>query len=244
MSKNNRGYVTLEVTLIMPIFIFAMVTIYHIMQCKIAENIIYEASVETAEYMAEFSYMSTDNALLANIKFEDYVDDKKILEKYVDGGVDGVNFIGTKYDEDGYVVLKVNYTLKVNSPLVSGLKKTKTFTLRQKEYIGDQNDAKEREDENDRYVYITDNQSVYHNERGCTHLTLSKHTVNVKSACTMKYQPCEFCVKNADVSGRVIVTEQGDRYHMDENCSGLKRSVKRVKLSEVSGLGECSRCGY
>ena len=242
---DNRGSAVVEASLLMPVFIFAMVTLYHIMQSFFAENIVYEACVETVEYMAEYAYLSTDNALLPNMKFEDYVDDKNLVEKYVVGGVDGVSFDGTiTLDEDGYVILSVNYEIAIPSILLPGLTKQKSFVLRQKAYLGDINGAGDEPDDGDRYVYITDYQSVYHNKRGCSHLLLSKHEVTGNTADIMKYKPCEFCGAYGNKYDRVIVTDYGDCYHTDDNCSGLKRTIRRVKLSEVYGLGECKRCGY
>ena len=57
------------------------------------------------------------------------------------------------------------------------------------------------------------------------------------------YSACETCSRNEKPAGIVYVTDQGNRYHNLESCSGLKRSVRLVKESSVSGMGTCSRCG-
>ena len=57
------------------------------------------------------------------------------------------------------------------------------------------------------------------------------------------YSACEICSRNQNPAGVVYVTEQGNRYHNLESCSGLKRSVRLVKASSVSEMGACSRCG-
>lgn len=95
-------------------------------------------------------------------------------------------------------------------------------------------------------VYITETGTVYHKSRNCSHLALSVRTVKTGSLNELrngdggKYYPCEKCGKNAGSS--VFITEQGNRYHTSLNCSGLKRTVYVVPISEAGGRGPCSRC--
>ena len=96
------------------------------------------------------------------------------------------------------------------------------------------------------YVYITDGGTVYHTARSCTHLTLSirlagkEEIADLRNASGGRYRPCEKC--GGDGSGIVYVTTEGDRYHNTIECSGLKRSVRCVPLSEAGGRAPCSRC--
>ncbi|WP_253292319.1 TadE/TadG family type IV pilus assembly protein [Blautia sp. MSJ-9] len=98
-------------------------------------------------------------------------------------------------------------------------------------------------------VYVTASGSVYHKNPGCSYLNVSLKQIpgsSVKSASNQygeRYSACETCSRNQNPAGVVYVTEQGNRYHNLESCSGLKRSVKLVKSSTVSGMSACSRCG-
>ena len=98
-------------------------------------------------------------------------------------------------------------------------------------------------------VYVTASGSVYHKNPGCSYLNVSLKQIpgsSVKSASNQygeHYSACETCSRNQNPAGVVYVTEQGNRYHNLESCSGLKRSVKLVKSSTVSGMSACSRCG-
>lgn len=104
----------------------------------------------------------------------------------------------------------------------------------------------EGEDREEIYVYITDSGSAYHMARSCTYLTLSitlagrDEVEGLRNASGGRYSPCEKC--GGDGSGIVYVTNEGDRYHNTIECSGLKRTVRCVPLSEAGGRSPCSRC--
>lgn len=108
-------------------------------------------------------------------------------------------------------------------------------------------DPEKREQELD-IVYITENGTVYHENRNCTYLVLSIREVSRSVAETAvnqwgkKYSPCEKC-KPDSISLTLYITEEGERYHSDRNCSGLKRTVFSVLRSRAVGYRACSRCG-
>ena len=102
--------------------------------------------------------------------------------------------------------------------------------------------------EEDEFVYITDNASVYHTRRDCTHLCLTVNTVRISELDKCRnidrkiYKACKKCGNDENVSGYVYITHYGEAYHTSLSCSGLKRTIYKVRLSEVKGLGECERC--
>lgn len=95
-------------------------------------------------------------------------------------------------------------------------------------------------------VYITENGTVYHKSRNCSHLALSVREVETDSMGVLrnesggKYYPCEHCGQT--VGEQVFLTDQGNRYHSSLLCSGLKRTIYIIKLSEAGGMRPCSRC--
>ena len=107
--------------------------------------------------------------------------------------------------------------------------------------------AKNRREE-DSIVYMTQYGSVYHKDRGCTHLSLSIQGVAVTEVGKKlnkdekHYTSCEYC-KDSGFVTVVYITNYGDRYHTTIKCRGLRRYVKSVLLSEIEGVQPCSKCG-
>ncbi len=247
VGKNN-GSATVEASLILPIFIFAMLSVYSMAGSMKTKAVIYEAFMETGEYLGEYQYLysKADGQAVINIgaavlKFRGYLDDKESVDNYVLGGSNGIVFTRAYYDEsDGYVYADCVYDLKVDIPLFGSVNIPVTESLRQKAYVGRLVDE-DGSNEQDPYVYIAENGTVCHKSRHCTYIKLSIREASLESV-KGSYSPCELCVKRSGGRQTVYVTDYGDRYHNSLACSGLKRTVYRVRKSETE-LPYCSKCG-
>ena len=99
-------------------------------------------------------------------------------------------------------------------------------------------------------VYMAETGHVIHTDPECSYLQLSIHAVSGWSVSGMvnaygeKYHACERCSYHQTPGAVVYITEQGDRYHNQACCSGLKRTVLLVKESDAEGCPLCSRCGH
>ena len=108
--------------------------------------------------------------------------------------------------------------------------------------------AAEGSDE-DQWVYVTQTGTVYHREYSCTHLELSIRSVAEAEIAALRnengeaYRKCMQCRYAENAFGRLYITNQGDCYHKDLGCSGIKRTVRMIRLSEVGTRRPCSRCG-
>ena len=117
--KGNRGLLSVEAAICLPLFIFFIYALVLFVKVQAVKNVVYEAAeVELAEYMAEYAYLSESidgmgatDYIAAKAKVKNYVDDKKLIEKYVRGGISGLSFYGSKLpDDDGYIYLYLRYT--------------------------------------------------------------------------------------------------------------------------------------
>ena len=99
----------------------------------------------------------------------------------------------------------------------------------------------------DETVFVTKDSEVYHRDRNCSHLKLSiKETTgsdieSLRNDSGSRYRQCGICHSSLS-DGILYITSDGDRYHNSIDCSGLKRTVYAVYLSEVRDKRPCSRC--
>ena len=249
--KNNKGSSTLEASIVLPLFLFFLLFFIYISNIYTVKGVIYEGAVETAEYMAEYAYL-TDcfedvkiaDYPMAKVKFLEYVDEKALLDKYVVAGRNGISFLGSQLpDEDGYIDLKVTYFVHVDVPILGRFKHMFREHIRQKAYVGlssDKSEKADKEDDDSRIVYVAKDGVVYHESRSCTYLMPDVRSCSLNAAKLKGYGKCRYC-KGA-VSGTVYVTADGEKYHTSRNCSRLRRTVYSKRKSEVT-LPPCSKCG-
>lgn len=249
----NRGYITVEASMTIPLFLFFMVALMRMFMGLIVEAQIQQALCETAEYVAQYSYLENLNSssetkdniavcfvneVAANTMFHKYLEDSVYVRQVVANGKNGI-FVSMQKDAENSkcFVLKANYKLVFSVPVLGVYSVAQSSMVRQKVFLGY---SKEEGSQEDVYVYITPEQSVYHTKRGCTHLCLKVYAYN--GTAMKKGRPCGFCGGEKYNQGKVYIAETGDVYHYSGTCGGLKRTVKRVRKKEVSGLRPCTRC--
>lgn len=163
-------------------------------------------------------------------------------------GIDGLQFIESNiWESDGRFEIVLTYSV---SPL-SGMSGFRPFRMANRYYGHLWNGYKipgvEEGAIDDVYVYITENGRVYHTDRNCTHLALSVKPVSLQQALMgrneqgEKYDTCEKCGK-LGYRGQVYITNDGECYHFEKDCPGLKRTIQCVLLSEVKDRQLCMRC--
>lgn len=268
-KRISKASMTVEAAVVLPMFVFAMFAVIYFIEIIRLQTEIESVLCQTGREIAEYAYVTesltsgngddsggilkkTASSMMAGA----YVKGKLISElgkDYLDGscivgGSNGIKlwrsvFVG----KDEEVDLVAEYEIKIPffSFGVPGIRIVQR--ARTRAWTG----YKVREDsgKQEEIVYITETGSVYHRNPDCTHLKLSIRQVSeaavsgLRNADSGRYSCCPLC-KNADhVPGLVYITDQGGCYHMSLDCSGLKRSIMAVPISEVGGRPPCSRCG-
>lgn len=253
MKRGNKGSSIIEACIVIPLFLFFMLFVIYLYRMIYVDAHIHQSLCEASVYCAERLYLedrllSTDKIDTDNeenktavgiiyMLFQKYMADDPLVDQIVAGGQKGIVISVTTDKEDKKVfIAKATYMTKFNIPVLGSFLFPRSNEVKQKAFLGCSED--DTVDEDDMYVYITPNESVYHMRRSCSHLTRSVRETTAHGG----YEPCGFCGKT-DNATKVYVTENGGVYHCNPNCLGLKRTVTRVRKREVSGLSVCSRCG-
>ena len=97
-------------------------------------------------------------------------------------------------------------------------------------------------------VYITATGTVYHKSQSCSHIKLSVIAVQgipveLRNESGSKYTSCDKCCTGKEGDNMTYyITSYGTKYHLDRNCSRIKRSVQEIPVSEAGDRKPCTRC--
>jgi len=260
VSSGAAGSMTGVAAMVVPFFIFCVINLLFGIQVVETSSRITAALHETGNRICSYGYAieqgigdgvpaglgSTAYAIGSVAKELGEVTEKRggIL-----GGRAGLNYLGSSVLSDGGVVkLSVSYALKF--PVKMGIRPYLLGTS----YYGhawvgyDGINAVAPATDDDPIVYVTKNGSVYHTDMNCRYLNPSTRSVPAASVDDLrnkdgkKYYACEVCGAGAGF-GSVYITDYGTRYHSNLYCSGIKREILAIHLSEVGGRGPCAICG-
>ena len=167
-----------------------------------------------------------------------------LCENLIDGGKRGISIHSTLLEGE-QLQIKAAYTLKVPVPFFSGLRFRKKTTVKRRIFSGYVKHWGEYEEAGDnQIVYVAENGVVYHKDSSCSHICLKiTGSAAIQEVLhSSNYAACEKCIKKGKNPSALFVTAYGDCYHSTLGCSGLKRTIKAVKLKDVGNMRPCSRC--
>jgi hypothetical protein len=196
-------------------------------------------------------HLVSDNLLKFYAK--KYLDTDQINRSCIVDGFDGINFTDSSVlCGSDYIDIIVSY--EVSIPV-------KTFVLGDMQMIQRVRlhnwtgyevtpvyQTQANEDNNGAYVYISDTGRVYHKDENCSHIKLSVSSVqgvptSLRNEYGGRYTPCEACCSGKEEEpATYYITSDGTKYHTRRDCSKIKRSIKKVKLSDVGNRTPCKRC--
>lgn len=255
----QKGSMTLEAAIIVPfltcLFVF-LLFFFRIMQVQL---FVQDALEKTGRQLAVYAFFTegrkagesaekpTDAQYLIAAKglFMAQAEETDIIKKFVIGGKFGISFWESEFEGD-FIRLRVKYYMKFPVKLLGN----KRFLIVQdssyRKWTGWKNGT--QQDTEEIWVYVADTGTVYHKNSSCTYLNLSIKSVDAKKIADyrneggQKYKKCERCAEKENKFQKVYITNYGDRYHTDLNCSGIKRTVEMIRLSETGGRSACSKC--
>ncbi len=213
LLSGREGSMTVEVSIAIPVFLFAMINLLSIIL----------SFGEYSSNLADMHRKGKELAVHAHILEEtgDVVNDLVVLNK-----------------------------VQVLEPLIPimGFNSARTLVnCRIRKWTGYDVVNSTVTNEEEEWVYITPTGSVYHKNPNCSYLNpqiysaVSTNIGEYRNASGEIYRQCESC-RDVTLTGICFYTEYGNRYHSTLKCSGLKRTIHSVLLSEVGGRHLCNKC--
>lgn len=238
---------TIEAAVIIPLVVFVMYIFVYILmllnfQVKVSEAL-YNTARTNAQYSNVYDAAELIDKLASHAMIVNEIGKDNIEQMGIIGGSLGMHCIFSDFD-DGNVDILVNYTLKL--PILGNFYVNCTQRAKTRAFIGR---AVEKDGENQEYVYITPTGKVYHSSINCTYLKLSikevdkKELENKKNLNDESYTECELCGKSAAYTDSVYITDYGNRFHTNRNCSGIKRGIIKITKEQSLQYRACSKCG-
>ncbi len=258
------GSMTVEAAIVVPLFVFFIVNLLGIIEIYSLHGTLTASLREVGRELSVYAYAYDRivkeeedeglEALVENVAFS-YLYVKTQVEtfagsQYLDAsplthGRESMNFLESSIlQQDDIIDLVVTYQVSPVIPVV-GFRPARFYNR----YYGRAWTGYDvAGNENAQEVFVAENAKVYHLDRECTHLLLSikectaAEVGNLRNADGNRYRACEFC-QTAGKS-KLYIADRGDCYHGQIDCSGLKRTIFVMTMTEAKKYYEvCSRCG-
>ncbi len=264
------GSMTIEASLCLTVFLIFMISLgqlFLVMQLQIRmQKVLEQVGNEVAQYSylnSQIKLWESDSQLIEELeeyllaefseeairmRFVDVMGQEALEHSVLTEGAAGISFEESSLLREHHRLrLVVSYQIRLPITLFGW----GDITLRQQCYryalMGDKEPDRQVE-HTEELVYVTKNRQVYHRTLSCSYLNLSIRSVSMSQVADLrnasggKYDPCERCEPTGweDV---VYLTEDGDRFHDEWDCAGLRRHITSLPIHEVEDLRPCSRCG-
>lgn len=244
LGKKIKGSITIEAALSIPLFLFAVLSLVFLFEVTVIKMNVKEGLYAAGKIASRDAYMIKvliPKEVEADVV--EYVGGERLDKSIVSGGRNGINCSKSSislFTGEGKLVAEY----QVVPPFPGHVLKIKQKEeIKIKGWVGYKGGSNwNREEE---VVYITETGLVYHKDYNCTHLDLSIKGVSagqieeLRNESGGRFYPCERCDSDTLF---LYITGTGNRYHGNISCSGLKRTVYSVTISEVTGKGACRRC--
>lgn len=264
-NKSLSGSMTVEASLILPIFLFFILSVLSFLNILQIQSRIFISLKEIGKEMCVYGYIyqgeengDSHSTLLGDIAFSEVYVKNKLISRIgktvlqdspIIGGSSGITCATSQMmrDEKDRIDLRAVYYVEPEFSFLFSKKYLVCTRFAGRAWTGYDVTNHNQIEDDDVYVYITETGKVYHTSLKCPSLNLQIQTVFYKQISNKrnenggKYYACERCAKGK-APWIVYITTDGDKYHFNRECSGLKRTIFTVPLSTVGDRGRCRRC--
>lgn len=249
-SGKLKGSMALEGSLVLPIFLFFVMTVLLSLEVVRFQSDVMEALYQSGNQYAFSGYLikyANETVPDGKDQIKEYLESQTHPYLCVTGGENGVLLQNlSTIKENGKIELIAEYQLRpfINWIPIGEIKVKDCFFSHA--WTGYIDSGMHGSGQEETYVYVTKTGSKYHLSYECTYLRVQVQAVNYESVFSLrnqsgeKYYACLRCKPGK--GGIVYITADGNSYHGQSNCSSLKRTVYMIPLSEANNYSPCSKC--
>lgn len=262
---HKKGSYTIEAAFVLPICLFLVIGFQWFFLVQGIESSLRSVMASVGEQVAVTSYVTNKTrdegklslvsdiagtlikrvataASLRSLVIQEW-EARDLDGSLIDGNIENISFAKSRYNEDEEIYyIEAQYNVKL--PFYSVFRWTLPIYQRatHRAWTG----RKIKNEITETRVYVTETGTVYHTAISCPALSLSVREILASDLPAKRntsggiYKPCDLC-ENEEAE-TVFVTECGTKYHTDRNCSGLKRTVYTIRISEIGGRSLCKKC--
>ncbi len=247
-SHCRAGSITVEAAMTIPFFFLAVVCLIYMMEIMAVRTSIRCGMQYAGKQAAEKTYA---NKIMISGQIEkavvEAVGAERLNRSAVEGGAEGIDCGRSRFSAVSDILeLHADYKIRLPIPSFRNISVKMSESMKFKGWSGYEEEG--FGDGKQEMVYVTETGVVYHRKRNCPYLDLTIRTETADRVKDLRnqdhgrYYPCERCADSRRTPW-VYVTDYGDRYHCSLACSGLKRTIYTIPLSEAAGKGACAKCG-
>lgn len=249
-SDNLNGSVTVEAIVCIPLFLYAACSLIWLLEIRSVQTTIRSGLQFAGKQLAEDAFSAV--VLVPSMIEEDLicaVGEERLESSILVGGSGGVSCKKSyTIPGSGIYELCAEFYIKLPFPYYASNGIRCEERMRVKGWNGYVSEALWGMDTEDT-VYVTETGVVYHLDAHCSYLEPSIRAIqavvvdSLRNEGGEKYDQCPKCVNKKDSYEMFYITNYGHRYHSTLACSGIKRTVYEVPISEAKGKVVCSKCG-
>lgn len=246
----RKGYrtasLTVEASLVLPLFLFAALCIIYINKLLLYEEETEQALIRTGREISVEYAASRAEAVVSR----GYMTAKMMQYAGESGAM--ISMMRSRFDsETDEIDLIADYRIRIPFPVISHKAFSFSHRYRTRAFTGVETRMEEDDVDGEKIVYITKTGRVYHANLECSYLKLSISQTtygdleHVRSESGAKYYACESCAGEGSLTDAqtVFICNYGDRFHLSRTCKKIKRSIQETTLAEAGGRLPCSKCG-
>lgn len=242
---------TLEAAIVLPIFLFFLLSLGSAIEMMRLHNLLQVALFDTGNRVSLYAcehggetVASLLTAFYVRNRIEGFVGKDYLEESPLVGGGGGIRlWEGEMLSEEDELEIVLTYKARPTSFLnVREIRMTNRYVA----HLWNGYEIPQNPSERG-LVYVTLEGEAYHRKRSCTYLVLTVYNIRSEALAYernqkgKKYRACELCA-HGELPDLVYVTGEGECFHMERQCSGLKRTVIAIPEEEKGGYRPCSRC--